>query len=311
MALLIDLNQPGWLDEEELRQDLLECYPQADIRCSVAPGNLDDIEMLAVSNYHPGDALRYPNLKLIQKAGAGVELILSDESLPDAIQVARLVADAPGHEIAEYCLTAVLLEQRHFRQYRKNQSEWSWQQQAPRESEDTVVAVMGLGVIGSMVARRFVENRFRVTGWSRSEKNIADVECFYGDDQLPAILRIADYIVCILPSTPGTVNLFDHDRFSLMKPGSVIVNCGRGDLIDEADLIEALDDDKISAAILDVVQIEPLPVNSPLWVHPRVVLTPHISGWHLGDAIKDIAENLRRLENSEPLLYLVNRELGY
>ena len=170
---------------------------------------------------------------------------------------------------------------------------------------------MGLGVIGSMVARRFVENRFRVTGWSRSEKNIADVECFYGDDQLPAILRIADYIVCILPSTPGTVNLFDHDRFSLMKPGSVIVNCGRGDLIDEADLIEALDDDKISAAILDVVQIEPLPVNSPLWVHPRVVLTPHISGWHLGDAIKDIAENLRRLENSEPLLYLVNRELGY
>jgi glyoxylate/hydroxypyruvate reductase A len=117
--------------------------------------------------------------------------------------------------------------------------------------------------------------------------------------------------VAILPSTPDTVNLFDHDKFSQMKQGSVIINCGRGDLIDEEDLVEALDHGKLSAAVLDVMQIEPLPVNSPLWEHPKVVITPHVSGWHLGDAVKDIAENLRRLETGEPLLHLVNRQLGY
>lgn len=311
MALLIDIRQPGWMEDEELRDDLIKFYPAADIRCSAAPGNLDEIEMLAVSNYNTGDALRYPNLKLIQKIGAGVESILADKSLPDSIQVARLVTDTPAHEIAEYCLVAVLQEQRHFRQYSKNQAEWCWQPTAPRKSDETIVAVLGLGVIGSITAQKFLDNRFRVIGWSRSAKELTGVECYHGEDQLRAVLMLADYVVSILPSTPETVNLFDHDRFSQMKPGSVIINCGRGDLIDEADLVEALDHGMLSAAVLDVMQIEPLPVNNPLWVHPRAVLTPHVSGWHLGDAIKDIAENQRRLETREPLLHLVNRQLGY
>ena len=311
MALLIDIKQPDWMKDEELQADLDKLYPGADIRCSAEPGNLDEIEMLAVSNYYTGEALRYPNLKLIQKTGAGVESILADESLPDAIQVARLVTDTPAHEIAEYCLTAVFQEQLHFRKYIKNQADWCWQPTEPRKSDETIVAVLGLGKIGGITAQRFLDNHFRVIGWSRSEKELAGVDCYFGEDQLREVLKLADYVVAILPSTPETVNLFDHDRFSLMKPGSVIINCGRGDLIDEEDLVEALDHGKLSAAVLDVMQIEPLPVNSPLWEHPKVVITPHVSGWHLGDAIKDIAENLRRLENGEPLLHLVNRQLGY
>ena len=77
MALLIDIKQPGWMEDEELQEDLVKFYPGADIRCSAAPGNLDEIEMLAVSNYNTGEALRYPNLKLIQKIGAGGESICS------------------------------------------------------------------------------------------------------------------------------------------------------------------------------------------------------------------------------------------
>ncbi len=311
MALLIDIKYPGWMEDEELLEDLVKVYPQGDIRCSAAPGNLDEIEMLAVSSYDPGEALRYPNLKLIQKTGAGVESILADESLPEAIQVARLVTDTPAHEIAEYCLAAVLLEQRHFRLYSKNQAGWCWQTTAPRRADETVVAVLGLGVIGTITAQRFINNYFRVIGWSRSEKELPGVECYFGEDQLPAVLKLADYVVAVLPSTPKTVNLFNHDNFSLMKPGSVIINCGRGDLIDEADLVEALDDGKLAAAILDVMRTEPLPVNSPLWLHPKVVLTPHVSGWHLGDAVNDIAENLRRLDCGETPLHLVNRQLGY
>ena len=311
MALLIDIKLPGWMEDEELQADLLKIYPQGDIRCAAEPGNLDEIEMIAVSTYHAGEALQYPNLKLVQKIGAGVNGILADESLPAQIQVARVKTDTPGHEIAEYSLACVLQEQRHLRVYRDNQTRWRWQALAPRRAEQTTVAVLGLGSIGSITAQRFVDNRFRVTGWSRTEKTLPGIECYFGEDQLPTVLETADYVVSVLPSTPETGNLFNHEVFALMKPEAVIINCGRGDLINEVDLVQALDDGLLGTAILDVMQIEPLPVNSPMWRHPKIVLTPHVSGWHLGDGIKDIAENLRRLDSGEALLNLVDRELGY
>ena len=311
MALLIDIKQPVWMQDEELCEDLLKIFPQGDIRCAAEPGNLDEIEMLAVSNYNAGEALQYPNLKLVQKIGAGVNGILADQSLPESIQVARVKTETPGHEIAEYSLACVLQEQRHFRVYSNNQSRWCWQALPPRQAEQTTVAVLGLGLIGRITAQRFVENRFRVIGWSRTEKTQDGVECFFGEDQFPAVLEAANYVVAVLPSTPETHNLFNHEVFALMKPGAVIINCGRGDLINEVDLVQALDDGKLGAAILDVMQIEPLPVNSPMWQHPKIVLTPHVSGWHLGDGIKDIAENLQRLDSGESLLNLVDRKLGY
>ena len=311
MALLIDIKQPGWMEDEELQADLLKFCPQCDIRCASDPGDLDEIEMIAVSTYEVGEALRYPNLKLVQKIGAGVNGILDDDSLPQSVQVARLKSDTPAHEIAEFSLACVLQEQRHLRQYRNNQSRWSWQALTPRQAEKTTVAVLGLGVIGSITAQRFQDNRFNVIGWSRTKKMLPGVECYFGDDQFPAVLKVADYVVSILPSTPETVNLFNAETFPLMKPEAVIINCGRGDLIDEAELVEALDNGLLATAILDVMQTEPLPVNSPMWRHPKIVLTPHVSGWHLGDAINDIAENLRRLDSGEPLLHLVDRNIGY
>ena len=311
MALLIDIKLPGWMQDEELQQGLMKLYPQGDIRCVAEPGDLDEIEMIAVSNYRAGEALQYPNLKLVQKVGAGVNSILADDSLPGPIQVARIKTDTPGHEIAEYSLACVLQEQRHLRVYSDNQSRWRWQALPPRQAGETTVAVLGLGLIGSITARRFVDNRFKVIGWSRTEKVLDGVECFFGEDQFPAVLEAADYVVAVLPSTPETSNLFNQEVFALMKPAAVIINCGRGDLINEVDLVQALDEGILGAAILDVMQIEPLPVNSPMWRHPKIVLTPHVSGWHLGDGIKDIAENLRRLDSGEKLLNLIDRKLGY
>ncbi len=311
MALLIDIKLPDWMKDEELQQGLLKIYPQSDIRCAAEPGNLDEIEMIAVSTYHAGEALRYPNLKLVQKVGAGVNSILADQSLPEPVQVARVKSETPGQEIAEYSLACVLQEQRHLRVYSNNQSRWRWQALPPRQAEKTTVAVLGLGLIGSITAQRFVDNRFKVTGWSRTKKSLPGVECYFGEKQFSTLLKTADYVVSVLPSTPDTVNLFNDEVFALMKPGAVIINCGRGDLINEVDLIQALDNGLLGAAILDVMQIEPLPVNSPMWRHPKIVLTPHVSGWHLGNGIDDIAENLRRLDNGEALLHLVDRKRGY
>ena len=311
MALLIDIKQPGWMTDEQLRDVLLPLYPSADIRCGATPGNLDDIEMLVVSIYQEGEALRYPNLKLIQKAGAGVETIVSDTSIPDQVQVARLRSDVPAHEMAEYCLAAVLQEQRHFRQYRDNQNVSIWQAVAPREASKTTVAVLGLGSIGCITANRFLDNRFNVVGWSRSPKQLKGIDCYFGADQLSNVIAMADFVVSILPVTPETKQLFDQQQFKRMKKGAVLINVGRGDLVNEVDLVQALDKGELAHAILDVMQIEPLPESSPLWAHSGVTLTPHVSGWHLGDSVNDIAENFRRLENGELLLNLVDRQLGY
>jgi glyoxylate/hydroxypyruvate reductase A len=99
--------------------------------------------------------------------------------------------------------------------------------------------------------------------------------------------------------------------FQRFKPKSMLINVGRGDLVNETELMQALDDGLLAGAILDVMSIEPLPADHPLWQHPGIQLTPHISGYHLGDAVLDIAENYRRLQSGESRLHLVDRGRGY
>jgi glyoxylate/hydroxypyruvate reductase A len=311
MALLIDVKHPDWMTDDDLRSELLRQYPAADIRIGADPGDPDEIEMLTVSTYLPGEALRYPNLKLIQKTGAGVNNILADHELPEAVQITRLQTNTSGTEMAEYALAYVLQEQRHIRQYHHHQARSEWVAYPPRKTADTTVAVLGLGRIGVLVAQRFVDNGFQVLGWSRSPKTLDKVGCFAGDEGLAKVLSMSDYVVSVLPSTPETLEIFDRNLFKQFNPQSLLINVGRGDLVNEPDLLQALDDDDLAGAILDVMSIEPLPADSPLWLHPRVQLTPHISGYHLGDAVLDIAENYRRLNNDEPLLHLVDRGRGY
>lgn len=311
MALLIDIKHPEWMTDDELRAALLEYEPQADIRIGAEPGNLDDIEMLTVSSYYPGEALKYPNLKVIQKTGAGVNNILADADLPESVRVARLRTDTSGNEMAEYALAYVLQEQRHIRQYREQQAQSRWQSYPPRKAADKTVLVLGLGRIGRLVAQRFVANGFRVSGWSRSRKQLDGVDCYAGGDELPRALAAADYVISVLPSTPETRLMFARELFGAFNPDSIFINVGRGDLVNETDLLAALDGGLLAGAVLDVMSVEPLPESSPLWLHPAVQLTPHVSGYHLGDAIEDIAENYRRLCNNEPLLNPVDRELGY
>ena len=311
MALLIDVKHPDWMKDEELRDTLLQHFPELDIRTGADPGNPEDIEMLTVSTYLPQEAQRYPNLKLIQKTGAGVNNILDDDTLPGEILVTRLQTDVSGAEMAEYALAYVLQEQRQLRQYHMHQQRSEWVFYAPRKAAETTVAVLGLGRIGALVAERFVINGFRVSGWSRSLKQLDRVDCQAGDDGLGRVLAGADYVVSVLPSTPDTLQMFNRALFQRFNPAALFINVGRGDLVNEPDLIAALDAGELAGAVLDVMSQEPLPSDNPLWLHPRVQLTPHVSGFHLGDAVLDIGENYRRLKRGEPLLHQVDRERGY
>ncbi|EEE36663.1 phosphoglycerate dehydrogenase [Rhodobacteraceae bacterium KLH11] len=311
MALLVDTGTNGSLRNTEIAATLRQHLPTADIRTPETIGASDEITMIAVGALREDYPQRLPNLKLVQKLGAGVEALIAHPTLPDHIRIARLKPDASAQSIAEWFLAYILRAQRQMRFYENAQSRAEWSPQPPAFAPDTSVGVLGLGHIGGRTAKMLRAVGFRVIGWSRSPKQINGVTCLHGAAALPDLLGQCDHVCAILPSTPSTRALFDADLLAAMKPGSQLLNAGRGDLIDETALIAALDQGKPAHAVLDVTRQEPLPSDSPLWHHPGVTITPHVSGWHLGNALSDVAENFRRLEAGAPLLHEINRELGY
>jgi glyoxylate/hydroxypyruvate reductase len=149
---------------------------------------------------------------------------------------------------------------------------------------------------------------FPVVLWGRTAKP----GCQHGEDGLASALATAQIVVTLLPKTPETENLLDARRLAMLPRGAVILNPGRGALIDDAALLAALDAGHIGHATLDVFRVEPLPADHPFWAHPKVTVTPHIAADTRADsASRVIAENVRRGEAEEPLLHLVDRTRGY
>ena len=311
MSLLIDIRDPGWMEEEALKEVLQPLLPGVRILCG-DPGTFGaEVKMLAVISLYPGVIDQLPNLQLVQKLGAGVDGIVGSPEFLSHLRVTRLKPDAPAQEIAEYFVTYVLQFQRHVVFHQQHQQLKQWEQKAPLQSPHKTVGVLGLGHIGKRTAQAFSALGFQVLGWSRSLKRIDQVQCYAGDEALSDVLARCDYVACILPSTEKTTNLFDKTTLRQIKPGAVLLNAGRGDLIVEQDLIAVLDEGHLSAAVLDVFQTEPLPVNNPLWDHPKITLTPHVSGWHVDEGLSDIADNYRRLVAGDALLHEVDVKAGY
>ena len=311
MSLLIATGTTGWLSDDALARDLRRMAPEMDIRTAATLGDPQDIKMIAVSRLQNDLIRQLANLELVQKLGAGVETLVAHPDLPRHVRIARLKPDAPAREIAEFFLAYVLRVQRNMDQHDRDQENATWRPIEPRETPDTTIGVLGLGHIGRRTACLFRDLGFQVLGWSRSPKAIEGVRCLTGDAGLNELLSVSDYVAAILPSTPQTRDLFDAAMFDRMKDGAVFLNAGRGDLVVETDLVAALEKGRPASAVLDVVRSEPLPPGDPLWRHPKVIITPHVSGWHLGDALKDVVENYRRLTSGDPLLHAVDRQKGY
>jgi glyoxylate/hydroxypyruvate reductase A len=311
MALLIEIGQPEWMANGELCDQLRPLLPGADIRCGPELGDPADIAMLVCSRLLPDLPTRLPNLRLVQKLGAGVETIVASPNLGPEVRVARLKPDAPAQEIAEYCLAYVLREQRNMAFHADRQRAHAWDVLAPRETPATTVGVLGLGHIGGRVATALAGLGFRVLGWSRSAKTLPGVGCRHGAAALLPMLGECDYVASVLPSTPETRDLADARFLAAMKPGAVLINVGRGDLVAEDDLLTALDSGHLGGAVLDVFRTEPLPAGHSFWNHPKVTVTPHVSGWRVTGAAATVAENYRRLMAGAALLNEIDRTAGY
>ena len=172
--------------------------------------------------------------------------------------------------------------------------------------------MLGMGALGTACARALAALNFPVTGWSRSPKTVAGIPCLHGDDGLEAALKGAQIVVTLLPKTPHTENLLDARRLAFLPMGAVILNPGRGALIDDAALLAALDAGRVGHATLDVFRTEPLPKDHPFWSHPRVTVTPHIAAdTRALSASRVIVENIRRGQAGEDFINLVDRTRGY
>lgn len=250
-----------------------------------------------------------PNLKAISSYGAGVDGLLKQPTLPD-VPVARIVDPQLAVNMSEYVLHAIGFFKLRFNQYLVNKTSQFWKPR--RANAGNKVGIMGLGELGQAVAARLLANGFEVSGWSRSLKSVAGVQSYSGPDGLKQMLVPLDYVVCLLPLTNDTRGILDRSLFSQLPPGAVVINVARGEHLNEADLMAALDAGQLSGAALDVFSVEPLPSQHQFWRYPDILLTPHVSAvTNVDTACEQIADNYLRLKAGKTLLNLIDPKLGY
>ncbi|PTQ66996.1 2-hydroxyacid dehydrogenase [Celeribacter persicus] len=187
-----------------------------------------------------------------------------------------------------------------------------WDQTTPPLARDRKVTVLGLGELGRTCAIALSTLGFDVTGWSRRPKEVPGITCLSGPQGLKTALSTAEILVLLLPDTAQTQDILNTDSLKRLPKGAMLINPGRGTLIDDDALLAALDSSQIGHATLDVFRTEPLPGDHPYWLHPKVTVTPHIAAeTRPATASEVIAENIRRGETGEAFLHLVDRGAGY
>ena len=258
----------------------------------------------------------FSGVKLLQSTNAGVEKLLA--GIPEGVIITNATG-AFGEVISEYIIGGVLALCRDLLQYREQQRRHVWQE-IPHGLLlcGRNALILGCGDIGASTAEKLRAFGMNVTGIRRSPAPTRGFDRVFGADMLDELLPEADLLICCLPHTPETAGLLSDRRIALMKRGAVLMNVGRGSLLDEAALADALKSGRLSGAVLDVFAQEPLPERSPLWDMENVLITPHVSGpsfGHFPEVERRIAgicaDNISRFLAGKPLVNVIDRSRGY
>lgn len=297
-----------WPDyENHLQSAFDEAGLDVNLDCDMPPDQVDYIV------YAPNSPLQdfrpFTRAKAVLNLWAGVEAVVGNPSLQ--IPLCRMVDPALTQGMVEW-VTGHVLRHHLGMDAHITAEPGTWEPVTPPVAWDRKVCVMGLGELGAACARQLAGIGFQVAGWSRSAKQIEGVRCHDGDDGLTTALRGAEIVVLLLPDTPATANILNAETLRPLAREAVIINPGRGPLIDDTVLLAALDSGQVGHATLDVFRTEPLPRDDPYWHHPKVTVTPHIASetrpkW----SSKTIAENIIRGEAGEPFLHQVDITRGY
>ena len=255
------------------------------------------------------------NVKWIMVMSAGLELMpmTSIEKRGIMVTNARGIHKIP---MAEYTMGMLLQYEKKLKQLIENEADEIWDRKIEvGELNGKTMLILGTGAIGGEVARLGKAFRMTTLGVNRSGKPVEHIDHLYSLTELGEALPKADYIVCILPSTPETKDLLKKEHFKAMKSSAVFVNIGRGDLVKEEVLVEAMEEREVAHAVLDVFDPEPLEKGHPFWSLDNVTVTPHLSSKsseYLPRTFKIFEENMEvYLKKGKDFINVIDPKKGY
>ena len=292
--------------EEEIKNQFLEYNIVEDIS-----RNSEVNAIIYSDESEISDFSIFPDDAVIFSIFAGVEKTLLNKSIRQPL--VRLIDIEMTECMAEWCAAHVLRYHLDLDEYIKpEKNEWKSYSTERLLANQVNVGILGLGILGTATANKLRKLDFNVTGWSTTEKNLSGIKSLVGLNGLAKILSSSDYLILLLPLTEETKNIINSGSLKMVKKGAILINAGRGGLIEDNDLLKALDSGKISRCTLDVFNEEPLPREHPFWFHDKVTVTPHISApTRLQSSIKSILKNIGRIKKGLQPIGLVQKERFY
>ena len=256
---------------------------------------------------------KFKNLKGVINLGQGVDHLIKPGVVPNSLPIIRLVDPEMSKTIASWTALQVLNEVCDFNTYQQQQKKTIWKGHPVKYSSfNWSIGVLGLGAIGSYVAKSLLPFGFKVLGWSKSQKTIEKIDCYHGRTGFKKVLKNSKILVCLLPLTKSTKHILNKSSFEIMPKGSSIINAGRGGHINEVDLLSMINSGHIKNAYLDVFEKEPLPSNHPFWKHKNVIIWPHVAGQtNKETAIDQIINASYCLVNNQKAPNTINRKNEY
>ncbi len=309
----------------------IDLLPTGDVS-DFSEEQLGEMEVLYTRQALP-EPEQVPNLRWIQFHWSGIDAFV-DQSLLRSDMIVTTLSGAAVPQMAEFALTMMMSLGHHMPNMMEDQKEKVWADNRftrfrPKELRGSTVGIVGYGNIGREIARICQALGAQVLATKRDLKTLdaggyvleglgdsqADIpERLYPPQALPSMASECDFLVLTVPLTPETRGLVNAKVFDSMKDTAYLIDVSRGGVVDQGALVEALREETIAGAALDVYPVEPLPESSPLWELPNVILSPHVagtSGQYLERAADLFAENLRRYVANEPLLNRYDSKRGY
>jgi glyoxylate/hydroxypyruvate reductase A len=270
------------------------------------------VEIAIAANPKPEALAPFTSLGFVQSLWAGVEHLVHNPALPPAVPLARLVDPNMAQYMAEAVLAHVMALHRDHALYDCAQRRGHWAPAPVRYAVERTVGFLGTGELARACMAMLQPIGFPVMGWSRAPREIEGVRTFTGAAGLDEMLAQTDVLVNLLPLTAATRGIIDGRLLSKLAPGAALVNVARGAHVVDADLIEVLDEGRLTQATLDVFHDEPLPDGHPFWLHPKVHIFPHVAApTDAASAARIAAENIRAFRRGTAIAGLVDRDRGY
>ena len=311
MALLIFGLDTRIGNAKAWRDTVAEKLPDLELRIWPDAGEPADIEYLAFMQPDFDILPAFPNLKAMFSRSAGVEAFVDHPKMPK-VPLGKMEPPGGDPMMTEYVVMHVLRFHRDMPGYQMAQANREWRRTRIVRPEERRVGFLGYGMMAKAPALVLKSLGFPVSAWVRSPRENEEVPIFHGRGQLEPFLNQTDIAVCLLPLTRETEGIFCTRAFAMMPRGAMLINVGRGKHVVYEDLIRALDSGQLSYAALDALWPEPLPPDSPLWLHPKITVMPHVARRPtVAQLVTEIAANIRSLETGGPLLQQIDTAMGY